>query len=156
MPIGGEITSFSIQTPHALQHPALSSAGDSVPTDFSLQQSLPVFSFWEVGQQGLPQSSPHAQPVQSHALHSQFVHAPSAQPHSVHRQSFPQQQDAAGALSALTANVGIVRNTAMVAIAKPPKIFEKVNIFLSSLRMNSAWGSSILKLKIHGDSHKAS
>ncbi len=154
VPIGGQITPVMGETTHALQQLAFLSAGlsadDPIPFDFAWQQSLssaPVptaptaFSFLEVGQQGLPQSSPHAQPVHLQALHSQFVHAPSAQPHSVHLQSFPQQQDAADPLSALTANAGNVSNTAAIAIVKPLKIFVKIDITLSSLRFNSALGS---------------
>tara|TARA_Y100001934_G_scaffold247149_1_gene306729 strand:- start:566 stop:736 length:171 start_codon:yes stop_codon:yes gene_type:complete len=55
-------------------------------------------------------------------------------------QSLPQQHAATGALSALTANVGIVKKAATATMASAAHIFENVNIFISSLRMESALG----------------
>jgi hypothetical protein len=74
----------------------------------------------------------------------------------VHSQFFPQQHVAAGAVSALMANAGIVSKTAAVAMAKPLIIFEKVHIVLSSLRIDAALGFKIGKLKILIDSREAS
>tara|TARA_Y100001934_G_C12161957_1_gene682402 strand:+ start:762 stop:953 length:192 start_codon:yes stop_codon:yes gene_type:complete len=62
------------------------------------------------------------------------------QPHSGHLQSLPQQHAATDALSALTANAGIVKNAATATMASAADIFEKVNIALSSLRNVSALG----------------
>jgi hypothetical protein len=74
----------------------------------------------------------------------------------VHSQFFPQQHAAAGAVSTLTANAGMVSRTAAVAMAKPLIIFEKVHIVLSSLRIDTALGFKIRKLKILIDSREAS
>ena len=74
----------------------------------------------------------------------------------MHSQFFPQQHVAAGAVSALMANAGIVSKTAAVAMAKPLIIFEKVHIVLSSLRIDAALGFKIRKLKILIDSREAS
>ena len=104
---------------------------------FSLQQS---FAFITSSDVPLPQSSPHPHAAQLHAGQLQLVQDPSMQLQSRHLQSLPQQHTATGALSALTANVGIVKNAATAIMASAPKIFENVNIALSSLRIESALG----------------
>ena len=104
---------------------------------FSLQQSF-AFAFIASSEVALPQSSPHPQAAQLQAGQLQLVHNPSMQLQSTHLQSLPQQHTATGALSALTANVGIVKNAATAIMASTPKIFENVNIAFSSLRIESA------------------
>jgi len=108
---------------------------------FSLQQLSAFTASCEVGQQGLPQSSPHAQPVQSQASHWQLVHKPPAHPHSVHLQSLPQQQSATAEAEAAV-KAGTVNTAAATARVTPPTIFENVVIVLSSLRIIPAQGKA--------------
>lgn len=105
---------------------------------FSLQQS---FAFIASSEVPLPQSSPHPQAAQLHAGQLQLVQAPSIQLQSTHLQSLPQQHTATGALSAFTANVGIVKNAATATRASEAHIFENVNIAFSSLQIKSAMGT---------------
>lgn len=125
--------------PQDLQQAACPSApAAGTPPAFSLQQS---FAFIALSEVPLPQSSPHPQAAQLHAGQLQLVQAPSIQLQSTHLQSLPQQHTATGALSALTANVGIVKNAATATRASAAHIFENVNIAFSSLRIKSAMGT---------------
>ena len=109
-------------------------AGAFLPPPFFLQQPSASLPFFEVGQQGLPQSSPQLQPVQSQALHSQLVHLPFAQPHSLQSQSLPQQHAATAAEAGSPATPGNTNSVAAAAMASPLIRFIKNDIFISSLR----------------------
>ena len=125
--------------PQDLQHAACPSAPVACEASaFCLQQS---FAFIASSEVPLPQSSPHPHAAQLHAGQLQLVQAPSIQLQSTHLQSLPQQHTATGALSALTANVGIVKNAATATRASAAHIFENVNIAFSSLRIKSATGT---------------